>query len=156
MQEYLKTCISDLQSEVDFKLRAIETMPDHIHILVSIPPHISVSKVVQRLKGVSSRDLRQKFPELTKRLPTLWTRSKFVASTGGVTLDAIKQYVETQKGVLNAKFSYRTQILKIAYQPIFSEVNAESAHLWNKCSMLMDFYQYQRGYPTCTQRLLFW
>ena len=99
MQEYLKTCISDLQSEVDFKLRAIETMPDHIHILVSIPPHISVSKVVQRLKGVSSRDLRQKFPELTKRLPTLWTRSKFVASTGGVTLDAIKQYVETQKGV---------------------------------------------------------
>ena len=42
---------------------------------------------------------------------------------------------------------YRTQILKIAYQPIFSEVNAESAHLWNKCSTLMDFYQYQRGYP---------
>ena len=99
MQEYLKTCISDLQSDTDFRLRAIETMPDPIHVLVSIPPQVSVSKVVKRLKGVSSRSLREKFPELTKRLPTMWTRSKFVASTGSVTLDVIKQYVENQKGV---------------------------------------------------------
>ena len=41
---------------------------------------------------------------------------------------------------------YRTQILKIASQPIFSEVNAASGNVWNQCSTLMDFYQYQRGY----------
>ena len=42
---------------------------------------------------------------------------------------------------------YRTEILKIEPQPIFSEVNAASAEVWNTCSTLMDLYQYQRGYP---------
>lgn len=42
---------------------------------------------------------------------------------------------------------HRTQILKIEAQPIFSEVNAASADVWNDCLTLMDFYQYQRGYP---------
>ena len=42
---------------------------------------------------------------------------------------------------------YRTQTLKIEAQPIFSEVNAASATVWNSCTTLMDFYQYQRGYP---------
>lgn len=98
MQDRLKQCVSDMR-DADFKLRAIETMPDHVHLLISISPDKSVSSIIKRIKGVSSRYLRGAFPELEKRLPTLWTRSKFVASTGDVTLAVIKEYVENQKGV---------------------------------------------------------
>jgi putative transposase len=49
------------------------------------------------MKGRSSRYLRQEFPWLKKRLPTLWTNSYFVATVGGATLDVVKRYIEEQK-----------------------------------------------------------
>ena len=55
--------------------------------------------MISRIKGYTSKILREEFPELKTRLPNLWTRSRFVASTGGVTLRVLKQYVENQKGV---------------------------------------------------------
>ena len=74
-------------------------MPDHVHVLVSIPPDKSVSQAIRYMKGVTSRVLRQEFPELESRLPTLWTRGKFVATTGGVTLATLKKYIESQQGL---------------------------------------------------------
>lgn len=50
-----------------------------------------------RYKGTSSRYLRQEFPQLKRRLPSLWTNSYFVATTGGVTLETLERYVEGQK-----------------------------------------------------------
>ena len=99
IQERLKTLIYAAENQYNYTLRAVEIMSDHVHILVSIPPSESVANVVGRIKGYTSKILREEFPELRTRLPNLWTRSRFVASTGGVTLEVLKQYVESQKGV---------------------------------------------------------
>src|SRR5262245_15312146 len=71
---------------------------DHVDLLVSVPPHISVSDVVQRLKGRSSRRLLEEFGELRKQFwgKHLWARGYFAASTGNVTDEIIRQYIESQ------------------------------------------------------------
>jgi putative transposase len=71
---------------------------DHVHLLVSVPPHISVSEVVQRLKGRSSRRLLEEFGELRKQFwgKHLWARGYFAASTGNVTDEIVRQYIESQ------------------------------------------------------------
>ena len=72
-----------------------EIMPDYVHLFVSADtltkPHI----VVKRFKGRSSRLLRKEFPELLK-MPTLWTRSYFIATAGNVSASVIKKYIEQQ------------------------------------------------------------
>ena len=66
---------------------------------MSIPPTEAVGVMIGKLKGMTAKVLREEFRHLKSRLPNLWTRSYFVASTGGVTLQVLKQYVEDQKGV---------------------------------------------------------
>ncbi len=75
----------------------IEVMPDHVHLFAEVDPSFGVSTLVRRLKGRSSRVLRQELPHL-RRVPTLWTNSWFCATVGGVPLAAVKRYVESQKG----------------------------------------------------------
>lgn len=55
--------------------------------------------MVGKIKGFTSHELRNEFPWLKKRLPILWTRSKFISTVGAVTLDGVQQYIEHQKGV---------------------------------------------------------
>ena len=71
---------------------------DHVHLLVSVPPDIAVSELVQRLKGRSSRLMLQEFGELRKAFwgRHLWARGYFVASTGNVTDAIIAEYIENQ------------------------------------------------------------
>jgi putative transposase len=71
---------------------------DHVHLLVSVPPDLAVSELVQRLKGRSSRLLLQEFGELRKAFwgRHLWGRGYFVASTGNVTDAVIAEYIENQ------------------------------------------------------------
>ena len=71
---------------------------DHVHLLVSVPPDIAVSELVQRLKGRSSRLMLQEFGELKKAFwgRHLWARGYFVASTGNVTDAIIAEYIEKQ------------------------------------------------------------
>ena len=73
--------------------------PDHIHMLVSCPATMAPAKVVQYLKGRSSRRLQDEFPELRKRYwgQHLWARGYFCASVGAVDEDTIKRYIENQK-----------------------------------------------------------
>ena len=73
--------------------------PDHIHMLVSSPPDLAPAKLVQYLKGRSSRRLQDEFPELRKRYwrQHLWARGYFVASVGAVDEETIKKYIESQK-----------------------------------------------------------
>jgi putative transposase len=69
---------------------------DHIHIYVSVPPYLFISKLVQYLKGKTSRKIQQEFPELKKRYwgRHLWASGYFVRTTGNVTDEMIKQYIE--------------------------------------------------------------
>ena len=71
---------------------------DHIHLLVSVPPHLSVSKLVQYIKGYSSRKLLMEYTELNKKYwgQHLWARGYFAASSGNITDEVIIQYIEHQ------------------------------------------------------------
>ena len=85
----------------DFEAELIEFNgeDDHVHLLVNYPPKISVSKIVNSLKGVSSRLLRKKFIELEKQYwnGVLWSPSYFAASCGGAPMSIIAQFIEKQK-----------------------------------------------------------
>jgi putative transposase len=74
-------------------------MPDHVHVLASLDPQFGVHRLTKLMKGRSSRLLRQEFPKLKSRRPTLWTNSYFVSTVGGAPLSIIKQYIENQKNV---------------------------------------------------------
>ncbi len=72
---------------------------DHVHLLVNYPPKIAISKLVNSLKGVSSRLLRKEFPQLHNRFykGVLWSPSYFAGSCGGAPISIIRQYVEQQR-----------------------------------------------------------
>nr|WP_169405719.1 IS200/IS605 family transposase [Deinococcus apachensis] len=97
--ERLKTILNELCTEKECELLAVEVMPDHVHLLVEVDSQFGLHTFVKLAKGRSSRLLRQEFPWLKSRLPTLWTNSYFVSTVGSAPLSAIKQYVENQKGV---------------------------------------------------------
>ena len=73
--------------------------PDHIHMLIAAPPSLAPSKIVQYLKGRSSRALQMEYEVLRKRYwgQHLWARGYFCATVGTVTDEVIKKYIESQK-----------------------------------------------------------
>ena len=93
----LKEIIRQVCGEKDAPVVELETMPDHVHLLVTCDPQFGIHRLVKQIKGRSSRLLRQEFPSLKSKLPTLWTNSYFVATVGGATLEVVKQYVENQR-----------------------------------------------------------
>lgn len=95
----LKQIIREVTAERECNIIELETMPDHVHLLVECDPQYGIHRLVKQVKGRSSRVLRQEFPSLKSRLPTLWTNSYFVATVGGATLEVVKQYVENQRNV---------------------------------------------------------
>jgi putative transposase len=72
---------------------------DHVHLFIKADPTMSPHFIVQQLKGYTSRTLRQEFPALRSRLPTLWTRSYYVESVGHISESVIKKYIKEQKNV---------------------------------------------------------
>ena len=74
-------------------------MPDHVHRLVNADPQFGIHRLVKLIKGRSSHELRNTYPMLRRRLPTLWTNSYFVATSGGAPRAAIKRYIENPKHV---------------------------------------------------------
>lgn len=97
MEDRLKEIIREVVAEKGAWLIELECMPDHVHLLVEVDPQYGVHRLVKAIKGRSSRLLRQEFPYLTTKLPTLWTNSYFVATVGGAPLEVVKRYVENQK-----------------------------------------------------------
>lgn len=83
IQDFLKHVITAQQEASGYKIRSLEVMPDNLHLLMSVPPNVAVTSVIGKIKGFTLKVVREQFPALKTRLPTLWTRSKFVASTGG-------------------------------------------------------------------------
>ena len=73
--------------------------PDHIHILISVPPSISISKIIQYIKGKSSRKLLQEFEILRKRYwgQHLWGRGYFAVTVGNVNSEDVQKYLEQQE-----------------------------------------------------------
>lgn len=94
----LKELLAEVAAEHDMTIHAIEVMPDHVHLFIESDPTLCVAEIVNRLKGRTSRVLRQEFPSLRSRLPTLWSRSYFAATVGAVSEATIRHYIEAQKG----------------------------------------------------------
>lgn len=93
----MQSIIFDLVSEHGWKLIALEVMPDHVHMFINAPTHESAADIARWVKGRASRYLRGEFPSLLK-LPSLWSPSYFVATTGQVSTDTIRKYIENQRG----------------------------------------------------------
>lgn len=93
----LKEIVREVVADKEAWLVEMQVMPDHVHLLVEVDPQFGVHRLVKAIKGRSSRVLREEFPHLKSRLPTLWTNSYFVATAGGAPPEQIKRYVQTQK-----------------------------------------------------------
>ncbi|NJR50794.1 MAG: IS200/IS605 family transposase [Leptolyngbyaceae cyanobacterium CSU_1_3] len=92
-----KEILAELATELKFDVEEVEVMPDHVHVLIDGDPQFGIHQIVKRIKGRSSKMLRDEFPWLKSRIPTLWTNSYFVATVGGAPLEVIKQYIADQK-----------------------------------------------------------
>ena len=95
----LEQIIREVAAEHQAEVMSMEVMPDHVHLLVECDPQFGIHRLVRLIKGRSSRLLRQEFPVLRRKLPTLWTSSYFVSTVGGAPLSIVKQYIENQKHV---------------------------------------------------------
>lgn len=92
--------MADVCQDFGAELREFNGEDDHVHLLVHYPPTVEISKLVNSLKGVSSRHLRKEFwPHLRKYLwgDRLWSPSYFASSCGGAPLSVVAQYIENQK-----------------------------------------------------------
>lgn len=95
----LKELIEETCIKLNVEIIEMEIMSDHVHLLIDVDPQYGIHKVVKQVKGYSSRILRNEFPWLRSRIPTLWTNSYFVSTVGGTPLAVIKEYIEHQKKV---------------------------------------------------------
>jgi len=99
VDERLKQIAQEVCEELGADLVEIEVMPDHVHLLVEVDPQFGVHRLIKRIKGRSSKVLREEFPWLKSGIPALWTNSYFVTTTGGAPLYMVKKYIEDQKMV---------------------------------------------------------
>ncbi|NMG82869.1 MAG: IS200/IS605 family transposase [Methanosarcinales archaeon] len=91
----LEQIITDVATEKNIKILALEIIPDHLHLFVSSHPNIPVHNLIRAFKGRSSNLLRKEFPELLK-LPSLWTHSYFISTARNVSSETIQKYIEAQ------------------------------------------------------------
>ncbi|WP_327241224.1 IS200/IS605 family transposase [Streptomyces sp. NBC_01320] len=101
--DMLKRC-EEIMREVcgtfEAELREFNGEADHVHLLVHYPPKVTLSKLINSLKGVSSRYLPAEYTGRINRIgmgPVFWSRSYFAGSCGGAPLTMIRQYIEEQK-----------------------------------------------------------
>ena len=102
LKEGIAKRLSDILYAEAQKMRvhilSLDIQPDHVHMSISFDPRLSLHKVIKQFKAVSSHILREEFPELVSKLPSLWTRS-YLSSTDEVLDDIlIKEYLNSQRG----------------------------------------------------------
>ncbi len=93
----LKEILFEEAGKLSVEIKSLEVMPDHVHIFLECDPRLPLHKVIKQLKGVSSRKLREEFPWLKSRIPSLWTRSYFSCTVGHISESTIMRYIEEQK-----------------------------------------------------------
>ncbi|MDL0420316.1 IS200/IS605 family transposase [Caldibacillus thermoamylovorans] len=96
VEERFKQLVQEICEELDIVIVALECDKDHTHMFLNALPMFSPADIMAKIKGVTSKKLREEFPHL-RHLPSLWTRSYFVSTAGNVSSETIKRYVEQQK-----------------------------------------------------------
>ncbi|HAW2728478.1 TPA: IS200/IS605 family transposase [Escherichia coli] len=94
----LREAFGSAAAKLECEIIEMDGEPDHVHLLVAYPPKLAVSVMVNNLKSVSSRLLRQQNAHLRMQSKTglLWSRSYFVCSTGGATIETLRAYIQSQ------------------------------------------------------------
>lgn len=93
----LRAILQGVADDNDWSILELAIQPDHVHLFVEVTPREAPYQIANAFKGRSSRLLRKEFPHLLK-LPSLWTRSYFVASIGHVSAQTIERYIQEQTG----------------------------------------------------------
>ena len=93
----LKALLLDKADDLGCTIETMEVMPDHVHLFVKTLPVHAPQFVVGQLKGYTAFTLRNEFPHLKSRLPSLWTRSYYIESVGHISEATIRQYIADQK-----------------------------------------------------------
>ena len=91
--------ISEKREQKGWEIIELAIQPDHIHLFARVHPSRPASRVVKECKGVTSYELRRKYPNPLKKLPSMWTRSCFAATAGNVSQETIQRYIEAQAGI---------------------------------------------------------
>ncbi len=96
--DFLKQKTKEISTTFDVDIINQECDTDHIHIIFKAKPILVIPKYLNALKTITSREIKKNFPEIKKKLwkEMFWSRSYFLATTGQVTLDQLKKYVESQ------------------------------------------------------------
>ena len=99
MLDDMRDIFASVCADFEAELVEMDGEDDHVHLLVNYPPKLSVSALVNSLKGASSRLMRQRHPALVRRYwkGVLWSPSYFAASCGGAPISIIRQYIEQQQ-----------------------------------------------------------
>lgn len=99
MLDDMRDIFASVCADFEAELVEMDGEDDHVHLLVNYPPKVAVSALVNSLKGVSSRLMRQRHPALVRRYwkGVLWSPSYFAASCGGAPISIIRQYIEQQQ-----------------------------------------------------------
>ena len=93
----LRGLLREKAAELNCEIATLEVMPDHVHLFLKAPPTHAPQHIANQMKGYTSHELREQFPALKSRLPSLWSRSYYVGSAGAVSAATIQKYIEQQK-----------------------------------------------------------
>lgn len=96
VEQRFKELVHEVCEELQIQIVALECDKDHTHMFLNALPSLSPADMMAKIKGVTSKKLREEFPHL-RHLASLWTRSYFVSTAGNVSSETIKRYVEQQK-----------------------------------------------------------
>ena len=99
IDDIFKYVFLDIAQKEEIDIKAMEIMPDHAHLFIEFDPRKSLHSVIKALKGKSSNILRNEFPELKSKIPSLWTRSYFDFYFVKLNDKVVEKYIEQQKGV---------------------------------------------------------
>jgi putative transposase len=93
----LRSLLDQKGQELNAMIEALEIMPDHVHLFVPSDPTEAPQRLANQFKGYTSRLLRQRFPQLRSRLPSMWSRSYQVGTIGHVSEESVRRSIEAQK-----------------------------------------------------------
>src|SRR5580700_180514 len=97
VEKRLRQLLYQKAKELDAEIHALEIRPDHVHMFVESDPRLAPAHIAAQFKGFTSHELREEFPWLKSRMPTLWSRSYYLGSVGTVSESTVRRYIANQK-----------------------------------------------------------
>lgn len=98
-QQAMKQLLFKIAKLNEIQIKMIEVMPDHIHLLITFPPRLSITNVTKAFKGASARLWFQQYPETKSQLwgGHLWSRSYYVGTVGNMSKETVRKYIQNQR-----------------------------------------------------------